>query len=79
MPLADLVAEARAFAASMTDKPRPTLAALKAVLRDGLMLDVADGAALELQAFSHYNRTQPFSREGYRAFREKRLPSWKAT
>lgn len=78
VPLADLVAEARAFAASMTDKPRPTLAALKAVLRDGLMLDVADGAALELQAFSHYNRTQPFGREGYRAFREKRVPSWKA-
>ena len=78
VPLVDLVPEARAFAASMTDKPRPTLAALKAVLRDGLMLDVADGAALELQAFSHYNRTQPFGREGYRAFREKRVPSWKA-
>ena len=78
VPLASLMGEARALAKSMIDKPRPTIAALKGVLRDGLNLSVADGAALELKTFAHYNRTQPYGREGYTAFREKRVPSWKA-
>ena len=77
VPLADLVAEARAFAKSMIDKPRPTLAALKMIMRDGANMSVAEGAALELKTFAHYNRTQPYGREGYTAFREKRTPSWK--
>ena len=54
-----------------------TIAALKQVMREGLNLSVADGAALELKTFAHYNRTQPYGREGYTAFREKRQPSWK--
>ncbi len=78
VPLANLLDEARAFARTLVDKPRPALAALKAIMRDGDGLSVADGAALELRAFAHYNRTQPFGREGYRAFREKRVPAWKA-
>ena len=77
VPLANLVEEARNFAKSMIDKPRPTLAALKNILRDGNGLSVAEGAALELKTFAHYNRTQPFGSEGYRAFREGRTPSWK--
>ena len=77
VPLVDLLDEARNFAKSMIDKPRPTLAALKAIMRDGATLSVADGAALELKTFAHYNRTQPYGREGYTAFREKRTPSWK--
>lgn len=77
VPLSDLMDEARALARSMIDKPRPTIAALKRVLRDGLNMSVAEGAELELRTFAHYNRTQPFGREGYSAFREKRLPAWK--
>lgn len=77
VPLANLMAEALALARSMIDKPRPTIAALKQVLRDGLNMSVAEGAELELRTFAHYNRTQPFGREGYRAFREKRIPAWK--
>ena len=77
VPLAGLVAEARAFAKLMIDKPRPTLAALKMIMRDGANMSVAEGAALELKTFAHYNRTQPYGREGYTAFREKRTPSWK--
>ena len=78
VPLATLLDEAKAFARSLIDKPRPTIAALKRIMRDGAGLSVADGAALELATFAHYNRTQPFGREGYRAFREKRVPAWKA-
>ncbi|UVO50717.1 enoyl-CoA hydratase/isomerase family protein [Sphingomonas sp. SUN019] len=78
VPLATLRDEAIAFARTMTDKPRATLATLKQIMRDGERLSTADGAALELAAFAHYNRTQPYGREGYSAFREKRVPSWKA-
>ena len=78
VPLASLRDEAIAYAKTMTDKPRATLATLKQIMRDGHGLSVADGAALELKAFANYNRTQPYGREGYTAFREKRAPSWKA-
>ena len=78
MPLATLLDEAIAFARTMTDKPRATLAALKGILRDGAGLSVADGAALELKVFGRYNRTEPYGREGYTAFREGRVPAWKA-
>lgn len=78
VPLANLLDEARAFAKTLVDKPRPTLAALKAIMRDGDGMSIVDGAAMELKVFSAYNRAQPFGREGYRAFREKRQPSWKA-
>lgn len=78
VPLATLRDEAIAFARSMTDKPRETIAVLKRVMRDGQGLDTAAGAALELKAFGNYNRTQPYGREGYTAFREKRQPNWKA-
>jgi len=78
VPLVNLRDEAIAYAKAMADKPRATLAVLKQVIRDGAQLSSAEGAKLELAAFSHYNRTQPYGREGYTAFREKRLPSWKA-
>lgn len=77
VPLASLVDEARAFARTLTNKPRATIAALKVILRDGDGMSVAEGAAMELRVFSHYNRTQPYGREGYTAFREKRVPAWK--
>lgn len=78
VPLATLVDEARAFAATLTDKPRPALASLKTLFRDAALLDVADAAELELKSFRQYMGTEPYGREGYYAFREKRLPSWRA-
>jgi enoyl-CoA hydratase/carnithine racemase len=78
VPLASLRDEAIAYARTMTDKPRATLATLKRIMRDGHLLSTTEGAAKELAAFAHYNRTEPYGREGYTAFREKRLPSWKA-
>ncbi|WP_336951517.1 enoyl-CoA hydratase/isomerase family protein [Sphingobium aromaticivastans] len=78
VPLASLVEEARAFAMTMTDKPRPALASLKQIFIDGAELGVSEGAELELRSFVQYMGTQPYGREGYRAFREKREPSWKS-
>jgi enoyl-CoA hydratase/carnithine racemase len=77
VPLADLIPEARSFAASMADKPRAALASLKAIMIEGATMGVADGTELELRSFVDYMTHQPYGREGYRAFREKRLPSWK--
>lgn len=77
VPLANLLEEARAYAATMTDKPRPTIAALKQVLIEGAELGVKEGTELELAAFVRYMSKQPYGVEGYRAYREKRLPSWK--
>ncbi len=77
VPLAGLMDAARAFAATMTDKPRAALAMLKTVLIDGAQLSVAEGTAKELSRFVDYMRHQSYGREGYRAFREKRQPSWK--
>jgi enoyl-CoA hydratase/carnithine racemase len=77
VPLASLLDEARAFAATMTDKPRPAIAVLKQILIEGAQLSVADGTEMELGKFVDYMSSQPYGREGYRAFREKREPSWK--
>jgi enoyl-CoA hydratase/carnithine racemase len=79
VPLAGLLDEARAFARTMIDKPRPTIAALKDILRNGDGMSIAEGAAMELKVFAAYNRTQPYGREGYTAFREGRVPNWKAS
>ena len=78
VPLATLVEDAKAFAATMTDKPGPALASLKAVFRHGEGLGVAEGAELEMKSFVHYMSTEPYGREGYYAFREKRMPNWKS-
>jgi enoyl-CoA hydratase/carnithine racemase len=77
VPLADLLTEARSFALQMTDKPRPALAMLKRVLSEGAAMSVAEATELELSRFVEYMGTQSYGREGYRAFREKRVPNWK--
>ena len=77
VPLANLLKEASAFAATMTDKPRPAIAALKEIFIKGAGLGVKDGTELELKSFVNYMSREPYGREGYRAFREKREPSWK--
>jgi enoyl-CoA hydratase/carnithine racemase len=76
VPLASLLDEAQAFAARFTDKPAAVISCLKNVFQEGEGLDVAAGTALELRAFVTYMGTQPYGREGYRAFREHREPAW---
>jgi enoyl-CoA hydratase/carnithine racemase len=68
VPAADLLASAIAFACRFTDKQ---------VFTQGEGLSVSAGTALELQSFVAYMSTQHYGQEGYRAFREKRLPSWR--
>lgn len=77
VPLASLMDEAIALAASIADKPPPAIESLKSVFREGAEMGVAEGAELELRSFMRYMSEQPYGKEGYRAFREKRLPSWK--
>lgn len=77
VPRAALLAEAKALASNLVDKPRPALSTLKETFRKGQGLGVEDGAAMELATFSHYMRSEPYGREGYNAFREKRRPDWK--
>jgi hypothetical protein len=47
------------------------------MLRVGEDMTSNEAAAFELKTFSHYNRNYPYGREGYYAFREKRVPAWK--
>ena len=77
VPLASLLEDARAYAKTMTDKPRATISAVKQIFIDGADLGVADGTELELTSFVRYMGSQSYGREGYRAYREKRTPSWK--
>jgi enoyl-CoA hydratase/carnithine racemase len=77
VPRAKLLDEAKGFLASIIDKPRATLAASKAILQQTADMTLDEAVAFELSTFAHYNRTEPYGREGYTAFREKRTPSWK--
>jgi enoyl-CoA hydratase/carnithine racemase len=78
VPRAQLQAEALAFAARLTDKPRAVLAASKRVFQQGVDAGLAEGAELELRNFVAFIDREPYGREAYRAFREGRPPAWKA-
>ena len=78
VPRARLLAESKAILRTMIDKPRAVLAANKAILQQTQDMTLADAVAFELAAFARYMRDEPYGREGYTAFREKRLPSWMA-
>ena len=78
VPAADLLVRATAFAHRFTDKPRATVAAMKRIFVEGEGLSVKDGTALELRSFVDYMSKEPYGREGYRAFREKRAPNWRS-
>ena len=77
VPRARLLDESKSFLRTLIDKPRAVLAASKAVLRQGADLTLDDAVDLELRTFARYMREEPYGREGYTAFREKRPPSWK--
>jgi enoyl-CoA hydratase/carnithine racemase len=77
VPRAQLRAEAIAFARTMTDKPGAVIAASKRVFQNSVDGTLRDNVEMELRNFMHYMRTERFGREGYTAFREKRLPSWR--
>jgi enoyl-CoA hydratase/carnithine racemase len=77
VPSATLLDETRAYALSIIDKPKAAIAALKRIYIEGAQMSVAEGTELELASFVDYMTNQPYGREGYRAFREKREPTWR--
>jgi enoyl-CoA hydratase/carnithine racemase len=77
VPRARLIEETSAFVATLTDKPRACLAALKDSLNQTDMMSIPDAVEYELKNFVRYMSTEPYGQEGYRAFREKRSPSWR--
>ena len=78
VPLADLQDEALAFARRFTDRPAAVIRTMKHIFQAGEDLSAEAGTELELQSFATYMSTEPYGREGYRAFREHREPSWRA-
>lgn len=78
VPAASLIAETRAYAASLIDKPRAALAMLKDIMLTAADMPAEAAADYELAGFVRYMREQPYGREGYYAFREGRQPAWKA-
>jgi enoyl-CoA hydratase/carnithine racemase len=78
VPRARLLAETRTFAHSLTNKPRAVIVASKRVFQQTVDGTLAQGIEAELQNFVDYMGHQPYGREGYTAFREKRQPTWKA-
>jgi enoyl-CoA hydratase/carnithine racemase len=78
VPRATLLDETAAFVATLTDKPRSCLAALKESLRETDTMTLGDATEYEMKSFVRYMGSEPHGVEGYRAFREKRVPSWRA-
>ena len=77
VPLASLQEEAVAFAASMTNKPRVCIASNKRVFQQGRDIDIPAAVELELNSFVRFMTEETCGKEGYRAYREGRQPSWR--
>jgi enoyl-CoA hydratase/carnithine racemase len=77
VPRAKLLEETAAFVATLTDKPRSCLAALKDSVRETDRMSLEDATEYEIKTFVRYMGGEPYGAEGYRAFREKRVPSWR--
>jgi enoyl-CoA hydratase/carnithine racemase len=77
VPRERLIIEAKAFICTLIDKPRAVIAASKLVLQTTADMRLDEAVAFELATFKRYMRDEPYGREGYMAFREKRPPSWR--
>jgi len=75
VPLADLLAEARALAGTIASKAPLAVAATKRAILDGAALALGDALALEALHFGTLVTTSDF-REGTRAFLDKRAPAF---
>jgi enoyl-CoA hydratase/carnithine racemase len=79
VPRAALRSRSIAFAASMTTKPGPCIAANKSVFQASVDRTVEEGVATELAVFVRYMSEQPYGKEGYAAYREGRKPFWQTS
>jgi enoyl-CoA hydratase len=75
VPGPELLATARALAATIAAKAPLAVAATKRAIRDGAAMPLADGLGLEALYFGNLTGTRDF-REGTRAFLEKRAPAF---
>jgi enoyl-CoA hydratase/carnithine racemase len=77
VPRAQLRAETIAFAASMTTKPGPCIAANKSVFQQSVDQPITQGVENEIAVFVRFMTDEPYGKEGYAAYREGREPFWK--
>lgn len=77
VPKATLRDEAIAFAASMTSKPGPCIAANKSVFQRSVDQTIDQGVENEIAVFVRFMTEEPYGKEGYAAYREGREPFWK--
>lgn len=77
VPRASLRNEAIAFAASMTSKPGPCIAANKSVFQQSVDETIGQSVENEIAVFVRFMTDEPFGKEGYAAYREGREPFWK--
>jgi enoyl-CoA hydratase/carnithine racemase len=77
-PLAELDAAVEDLVNSFRKESRACLAEVKAVMRDGMSLDLASGVRLETQRFMAYLERSSDASEGFHAYRERRPPRWES-
>ncbi len=76
-PLADLRARTAALAAELAAKPRATLGTIKGAIARGVGLPLPEAVQSEIDAFLAFMRSSDWGHEGFRAYRERRPPSWR--
>ena len=76
-PRASLRTEAIAFAASMTSKPGPCIAANKSVFQRSVDQTIDQCVENEIEVFVRFMTEEPYGKEGYASYREGRPPFWK--
>ena len=79
VPRAELRARTIAFAASMTSKPGPCIAANKSVFQLSVDQPITKAVENEIAVFVRFMTDEPYGKEGYAAYREGREPWWKTT
>ena len=77
VPKAGLRAAAIDFAASMTSKPGPCIAANKSVFQRSVDQTIGQSVENEIAVFVQFMTEEPYGKEGYAAYREGREPFWK--
>jgi enoyl-CoA hydratase/carnithine racemase len=77
VPRAELETAVEDLVGQFRDKSRDCLAAVKAAMNRGDGLSIEAGIKVEMEEFFRYLATSPDASEGFRAYREMRLPHWR--
>lgn len=76
-PRADLRLRTAALAAELAAKPRATLGTVKEAIARGAGLPLPEAVQSEIDTFLAFMRRSEAGHEGFRAYRERREPSWR--